>query len=858
MWKGIARFDNPFSSLQGKGSLLSLPARLSQVVSPPAGAAPVSSRSCSDYRPKERTVCLLSRLCGRNGHDNGVKDVYETRRPSRCRRTHGAANLLGPIELHAEEWHGKGEESAYVLRIAPLVARQTLPPHVTFGVRDPLDNATVGNVLWSTRGESSTLSPPPSGAFATEGRALDSEAQIRRSHGASSIPSSGAHWQWATVPCLGGHRFTVSAPVSSRRCFSFLGGAGKKNANSPRSGARAMSSKSRDVISGGRVLSLTRSVVSLSFRIVRWAVVLPFRVGKWTLQLVSLTFKGVCHLMSLCARAAVVARVGGVSGVFKSIVDGVKHTIHWCKTGFRLYFANVKVSYYILLKRLKGHPMRYNERKLLMNTLNDALKLLPFSFFLIVPFAELLLPVAIRLFPQMLPSTFRTDNSKSDDYLQKKLLAKKELAQFFQELVQERTNQILQEELDSSLKTKMEALKDFQERILNKKDRDVNPFLSSNELLVFAKIFKKEFKLDQMNLETLKVMCKLLGITPFSMRSHVVLQLRHHLLKIQREDRLIMWEGVESLSTEELQEACRDRAMKFYNITKEQLQLQLKQWLDLSSMPEISPILLLWSRCITMTHEPMAIKDDMVDDPAPALPAPLPAGDDGASLVVQNAVKPSKVGEKFAEEVTSAQKASMRPLVRAVTAAAEVDAQKLVNKEERLEELSLKAQELKDIIEGNVKPAAEEELVDGAASLDEPRPGELLELHGGDEKSLQLHQGDHVIRHTDEISHLGALGKKEILMRHEELLSALHLQRQITDLQHNQLTEMFMFLLKASEDINAGTEVNFKESVNDLVAAARREMEKIEDLTYQFDKHNLTYEPLLPASEEAHSSPSAP
>ncbi|ORM40666.1 putative LETM1 and EF-hand domain-containing protein 1 [Babesia sp. Xinjiang] len=653
------------------------------------------------------------------------------------------------------------------------------------------------------------------------------------------------YWHEAKSSFLATGTQNFGAMNVTRRCF----GGSRNNGSSSRSKDSQSSSKGGNLTSVNKGFSLTRRVLGLSFRLIRWAIVMPFRLGKWTLQIISLIFKCVGQLMRICGRAVVVARVGGVSGMLKSIVDGIKHTIHWCKTGFRLYFANVKVSYYILLKRLKGHPMRYNERKLLMNTLNDALKLVPFSFFLIVPFAELLLPVAIRLFPQMLPSTFRTDNSKSDDYLQKKLLAKKELAQFFQELVQERTNQLLQEELDSSLKTKMEALKDFQERILNKKDRDINPFLSSNELLVFAKIFKKEFKLEKMNLETLKVMCKLLGITPFSMRSHVVLQLRHHLLKIQREDRLIMWEGVESLTTEELQEACRDRAMKFYNISKEQMQQQLKQWLDLSSMPQISPILLLWSRCITMTHEPMAIHaDDVVADEKENVPVSADGINETPAVVAFEIDKPTKVGEKFAEEVTTAQKASSTRIMKAVTAAAEVDAQKLLDSEERLEELSLKAKELKDIIEGNVQPPLDEALIDGSASLGDPVCGDLVNRDAAEDAFIHFEHDDHVVRHTKEISQLSALGKREILMRHEELLSALHLQSQISDLQHHQLAEMFTFLLKVSEDLNSLSDAEFKKNVNDVVAAARLDMEKIEELTSQFNRHNLTYASQIPVS----------
>lgn len=42
----------------------------------------------------------------------------------------------------------------------------------------------------------------------------------------------------------------------------------------------------------------------------------------------------------------------------------------------------------------------------LKRTTQDLLRLIPFSVFLIVPFMELLLPVALKLFPNMLPSTF--------------------------------------------------------------------------------------------------------------------------------------------------------------------------------------------------------------------------------------------------------------------------------------------------------------------------------------------------------------------------------------------------------------------------------------------------------------------
>jgi hypothetical protein len=77
---------------------------------------------------------------------------------------------------------------------------------------------------------------------------------------------------------------------------------------------------------------------------------------------------------------------------------------------------------------------------------------------------------------------------------------------------------------------------------------------------------------------------------------------RYHILRLQEEDRHILWEGVENLNTKELRDACRERAMKFYNISDQEMREQMREWLKLSSHRDISPLLLLWSRSITMTH----------------------------------------------------------------------------------------------------------------------------------------------------------------------------------------------------------------------------------------------------------------
>jgi LETM1 and EF-hand domain-containing protein 1 len=40
------------------------------------------------------------------------------------------------------------------------------------------------------------------------------------------------------------------------------------------------------------------------------------------------------------------------------------------------------------------------------------MRLVPFAFFIVVPFMELLLPVALKLFPNMLPSTYESKSQE--------------------------------------------------------------------------------------------------------------------------------------------------------------------------------------------------------------------------------------------------------------------------------------------------------------------------------------------------------------------------------------------------------------------------------------------------------------
>ncbi|EUD66925.1 hypothetical protein C922_02509 [Plasmodium inui San Antonio 1] len=284
----------------------------------------------------------------------------------------------------------------------------------------------------------------------------------------------------------------------------------------------------------------------------------------------------------------------------------IKHTVVWVKTGVLLFLTNMKISKNLIIKRLKGHRLSYSEYKLLIRTMNDMFKLIPFSFFIIVPFAEFLLPLFLKIYPNLLPSTFK-NNDDNFVNIKKNLYAKQQLAKFLQQLIEEKEKQ-LNENIGIDSEKKKKILFKFHQQLINKDEKDVNPFLSVGDTLKIAKIFKDDFVLDQMNLKTLQTICHLLGLKPYGMHYHVVLQLRHHFLRLQREDRELIYEGVDNLKKHTLIEICKDRGMNF-NTSEEEMKLQIQQWLELASIKEVPYILLLYIRCVVVTHAIMDIQD---------------------------------------------------------------------------------------------------------------------------------------------------------------------------------------------------------------------------------------------------------
>lgn len=257
--------------------------------------------------------------------------------------------------------------------------------------------------------------------------------------------------------------------------------------------------------------------------------------------------------------------------------------------GFRLLFIDIGICRKYLWKLLNGQSLTRREHRLLIRTTSDLFRLVPFSVFIIVPFMELLLPIAIKLFPGMLPSTFQSV-SDQDLKIKQNLKVKIEMAKFLQKTLDDMTVQHKDH--------RSEGAKEFSEFF--KRIRTTGHVASNEEIVKFSKLFEDEITLDSLNRPQLLALCRVLEANTLGTSNFLRFQLRMKLRNLAADDRIIQKEGIETLNLSELQSACRARAMRAYGMSEERLRHQLQEWIHLSLNEKVPPSLLLLSRALML------------------------------------------------------------------------------------------------------------------------------------------------------------------------------------------------------------------------------------------------------------------
>lgn len=237
----------------------------------------------------------------------------------------------------------------------------------------------------------------------------------------------------------------------------------------------------------------------------------------------------------------------------------------------------------------------------LQRTVQDLGRLIPFLPFVIVPFAELLLPVALKLFPNMLPSTYEGQTAK-DDKAKRLRSTRKEVSDFLRTTLKETGLPVSAENAQTA---------EFAEFF--RKVRTTGEKPTPEEIIKVCKIFKDDLTLDNLSRPQLVSICRYMNITSFGTDNFLRYQVRVRMRQIKRDDRAIAYEGVDSLSVPELQTACASRGLRTYGVSPGRLRDDLQAWLDLRLKHSVPSTLLVLSNAFVYAQGKEAEMTTQID-----------------------------------------------------------------------------------------------------------------------------------------------------------------------------------------------------------------------------------------------------
>jgi len=261
----------------------------------------------------------------------------------------------------------------------------------------------------------------------------------------------------------------------------------------------------------------------------------------------------------------------------------IKKEVQHYWDGTKLLATEVKISSRLALKMAAGYELTRREHRQLQRTVQDLGRLVPFSVFVIVPFAELLLPIALKLFPNLLPSTYEAQKSK-DAKASTLRTTRKEVSGFLRQTLRETGLP-----LTPATAQKEEFATFF------RKVRSTGEKPTADDVIKVCKIFKDDLTLDNLSRPQLVSMCRYLNLNTFGTDMMLRYQIRHRMRQIKRDDRAISYEGVDSLSVLELQVACASRGIKTHGVSPARLREDLQTWLDLRLRDGVPSTLLVLS-----------------------------------------------------------------------------------------------------------------------------------------------------------------------------------------------------------------------------------------------------------------------
>ncbi|KAK4954657.1 LETM1 domain-containing protein ylh47 [Elasticomyces elasticus] len=280
-----------------------------------------------------------------------------------------------------------------------------------------------------------------------------------------------------------------------------------------------------------------------------------------------------------------------------SLWGKIKHEAQHYWDGTKLLSTEVRISSKLALKMAAGYELTRREHRQLQRTVQDLGRLVPFSVFVIVPFAELLLPVALKLFPNMLPSTYEDAKSKEKKATSLRT-SRKEVSNFLRSTMRESGLPV------SAANLQREEFTEFFRKLRA---------TGKSDIIKVCKLFKDDLTLDNLSRPQLVGMVRYMNLNTFGTDAMLRYQVRHRMRQIKRDDKAIAFEGVESLSVPELQTACAARGLRTHGMSPGRLRDDLHLWLDLRLKYGVPSTLLVLSNAFMYAQGKETEFDSLLD-----------------------------------------------------------------------------------------------------------------------------------------------------------------------------------------------------------------------------------------------------
>ncbi|CAI7828098.1 unnamed protein product [Closterium sp. NIES-53] len=469
-------------------------------------------------------------------------------------------------------------------------------------------------------------------------------SSVRAESGASSTTASAAAAGFSTDSGGRGSGVSAATPAQSAPAGSAHGPSGGATSGdrAARIAGEELAEECDEAVEDlGEVrarVRATREAVSKGRGVVRASLLLVLAVLSRTWQLLLAVPRGISSVARMSA--------ADWSGTFKGWWKAIKHGAHHYWVGSKLLWADIRISSRLMLKAANGKALTRRERQQLTRTSADIFRLVPFAVFVIVPFLEFLLPLALRLFPNMLPSTFQ-DKNKEEEKLKRRLQARLEMARFLQGTVGEMAKEV-KSRRSGEVKRTAEELQKFMKKV------NTGGRVTNEEIVAFASLFNDELTLDNMSRPRLVSMCKYMGLQTFGTDAYLRYILRAKLAWIKEDDKMIQSEGVESLSEGELRAACRERGMLGLR-SVDDMRKQLRDWLDLALNRSVPSSLLILSRAFLVGSKrpEEAVQATLSSLPAEvvrSVGATVPSDDEAETSARLRKLKLIKEQERLIEE----------------------------------------------------------------------------------------------------------------------------------------------------------------------------------------------------------------